>query len=237
VSADSEFEIEIVLDTATLINSVSLESASSVLTLNERYTEATISLLRESWRDLYLSVDMINQWLEVLGISSNKVPRSSVDLLLREIAKARDAAHGVLDNIRDGTTQEEKDVYLRKLTSVLEQQENKNSKQVDEEDSAQKEIGDVEQKEEEGGKQNEDEESEQKEDEEPKQNATEEVEERSRKDNERGQNKDVKDLDHEDAKHKEREVAEQQKREEAIAIATSYAEQDRYDSCSDSDGE
>jgi hypothetical protein len=52
-----------------------------------------------------------------------------------------------------------------------------------------------------------------------------------------GLDKEVEEKDHEGAKQKEREVIEQKEREEAIAIATSYAEQDRYDSCSDSDGE
>jgi hypothetical protein len=163
--------------------------------------------------------------------------KPSVRQLLAELFSSENTAQELETTIRRDTTEEDSEAliarwhlyYKRELQKEAKQRQDTESKREQERLAKLRESEDAKQRQVAATKQRENGDARQKDEE--------TVEEDQCKDKEYGQNKDVKEGDHEGVKQKEREVTEQKARKEAIAIATSYAEQDRCDSCSDSDEE
>jgi hypothetical protein len=177
-------------------------------------TESGVECLIECSTSLIAYNHSLCHALEKLDVSRHRAVRPSLETHLRNLYKAAGTAQIALSDVRDGTAKEIREAHLNKLRVLVEQHHARTEK-----------IGDG------TTRQSKDEVD----DKHPEQRHGENAKQEQDKSGEQEMDKHVKQKSYEHSDQKDCEVAEQQKREEAIAIAASYAEQDRYDSCSDSD--
>lgn len=211
------------------------KSASRAVGVTDIFIASAVNSLRESSAYFIDSIKMLHCLKELFDDRESPFLKPSVRQLLAELFSSENTAQELETTIRRDTTEEDSEAliarwhlyYKRELQKEVKQRQDTESKREQERLAKLREFEDAKQRQVAAAKQHENGDARQKDEE--------TVEEDQRKDKEYGQNKDVKEGDHEGVKQKEREVTEQKAREEAIAIATSYAEQDRYDSCSDSD--
>jgi hypothetical protein len=246
LSAIVQIDIEPVVNIRTLVDALPVKSAAEPLYTDDEPIEGMVNYICETASGYMTFIEDLSLYTRVFGVPRNEFLRPSVNKFIDKQAELMEIAKVVFSDVGKNfteaeelvcriiwaqrtqeTKQKNKKDLQQKNNKSMKQKNSKNIKQEDAEDVKQKDIKDAELRE--YG------EAEQKGDEEAEQKDTETSQEHSCTTNESGQDKGSKEADDEGAKQKEREDAEQKEREEAIAIATSYAEQDRYDSCSDSE--
>jgi hypothetical protein len=212
---------------------------------DEEPIESMVEYIRET-SDGYLDfIEMLSLYTGFFGVLRNQFLRPNVNKFIDKQAELMDLAYTITDDVRERFTEADRLTCFAKYEEHVKKKREEDAKQKANEavkpeengvveperneDIKQKDAGYTEQEEEEGANQ--------KEDEDAKQESEENVEETPPKDNKQEQNAQAKGEDDEAVKQKECEDDEQKEREKAKAIIAAYAEQDRYDSCSDSDEE
>lgn len=211
MSAISHIDIEPAIDNTTHIENLSLESSSRAVAMDNESIESTVKFFHQSSFTTIFSIQLLECWIEVLGLSSNETLRPAVGKVCSELLDVGATARDLLKSLRSNATEAEiKAVF----TMWIEHRKKEHDKEVE-----QKGNIDAEEKEDENVEDRENGDSKQKD----------EVQD--------GDNKQEQNKEDEATKQKEHEDTKQREREEVQAMATEYAAQDRYDSCSDSDGE
>jgi hypothetical protein len=213
MSAISQIDIEPVTKTEALVDDLTEDSAPSADTTDQRAIESLTKFTRKYSIHPVTSIRTLCCWIAVLGLSHDVALQPRIHGFLK-LVKLGKTALDITRVIRDDTTDEEKNSSTTKWQERLQQELKAHAKQ-----NGFKSVG----------KKGEEEEAKQSEGEDVKQKQDEDHKQEQGKTNKRERDEDVKQREDEDAKQKER--------EEAQAIAAGYTAQDRYDSCSDSDGE
>jgi hypothetical protein len=214
MSAISQIDIKPVTKTEALVDDLTGDPASRADTMDKRAIEAMKKFTREHSIDPVTSIRTLCCWIVMLGFSHDEALRSRKHEFLSEIVKLGTTALDITRIIRDGATDKEKDAFTTKWQERLQKELKAHAKH-----NGFKTAG------------------EKGEEEEAKQSEGGDVKQEQDEDHKQQQDKNTKQEHDEDVKQREDEDAKQRKREEAEAIAAEYAAQDRYDSCSDSDGE
>jgi hypothetical protein len=211
MSAISHIGIEPAIDTTTHIENLARESDSRAVAMDNESIKSIVKFFHQFSFAIILSIQLLECWIEVLGLSSNETLRPAVGKVCSELLEVGMTARDLLKSLRSNATEAEiKAVFTmwiedrkKEHDKEVEQKDNINAEETEDENVEDRESGDSKQKDQEQD----------------------------------GDNKQEQNKDDEDTKQKEHEDAKQREREEVQAIATEYATQDRYDSCSDSDEE
>jgi hypothetical protein len=198
------------------------DSASSMT------TDLKIGQICRESTDLLPFIQKICCWSDVLDFSKNKIMKSTTDRLFSDVARLTKTVFAFSAAIYSVATDVEKTALRARWQDQVKRDQVKQD-QVKQDQDRRLQQRATERKQAKGVKQREEGHA--------KQRDAENVEENPLKDKKRGQDKDVEEEDNHAADQKEREDAERKEREKANTIITAYAEQDRYDSCSDSDEE
>lgn len=210
-SAISRIDIKPVIRTAGQIASSTLESALTAAVMDKGSLKSMVKLFRSATDTTILSIRMLYCWIEVLYAAHDQLCRPTV----RHLSAAFDKLWKIVRTLEmrygTGTTAEDKQAFFDKWDEHLKRERDEDIEQREAREDEQEDHEDVKEEASKDNKREQDENSKQQAEEDAKQKEYEEVEQR------------------------EREEIKQREREEAKAIATAYAAQDRYDSCSDSD--
>ena len=206
----SQIDIKPVIKTAGPTASSILESTLIAAAMDKGSLESTVKLFRAATQTTIVCTRMLYCWIEVLYATNNQVCRPTVRHLITAFDKLWKIVRSLEMRNGTGTTAEEKEAFLEKWNEHLKREHDEDIEQREHE---------AEQREREGFQQREREKAKQEELEKAKERVREESEQKER----------------EAAKQREREKVKEKEREKAQALATQYAAQDRYDSCSDSD--
>jgi hypothetical protein len=208
MSAIVHIDIEPIIDTGPLINTLTKDSVSREVITSNGYTEAKVKSYFALSVVLTTSVEMLFCWTKVLDVSLGNILRATIDRLFSEQSDRAGRVWDLEMAIREKASEADIDIFGTKWKEYVEQKQDEYVKQEHVEDDEQEGGKHAEQRE--GG----------------------DVKQDQDKDNEQEPDKEVKKKDDGHAKQQD---AKQRECEEARVMMATYAQQDRYDSCSDSD--
>lgn len=111
VSAISSVDIAPVTYTTILSETFIPKSMPSAVAERHRSSKPTTELLLEVSTSLWMLIDMLPCWMEVLDFSSNESLRSAPGIILSAATKLEKTLFGVLDVVRRNTTNAQKQLF------------------------------------------------------------------------------------------------------------------------------